>query len=119
MSLRVLIVEDELILAMDLEDMLVDAGHEVVGVAADMHQALALAESRSPDIALMDVNLARGTNGVETAMHLRQRFDVPSLFISGNLDPKTRATASRCRPVGFVPKPFSENDVLSVIATVG
>lgn len=118
MSLRVLIVEDELILAMDLEDMLVEAGHEVVGVASDMHQALALAESRLPDLALMDVHLARGTNGVETAMRLRQRFDVPSLFISGNLDPKTRATASGCRPVGFVPKPFSQSDVLSVIATV-
>lgn len=118
MTLRVLIVEDELLLAMDLEDIVTSAGYEVIGTAADMHQALTIAAASRPDIALMDVNLARGTNGVETAMKLRERFDVPSLFISGNLDPKTRAIAAGCKPVGFVPKPFSESDVLHGIATV-
>lgn len=115
-GMRVLIVEDELILAMDLEDVLVSAGYEVVGLAADMHQAIKLAEVHRPDVAIMDVNLARGTNGVETARCLRERFDVPSLFVSGNLDPKTRAIAVECKPIGFVPKPFSHRDVLAHIA---
>lgn len=118
MSLRVLIVEDELILAMDLEDILVGAGYSVVGMASDMHEALLLAEKHSPDIALMDVNLARGTNGVETARLLRQRFDVPSLFISGNLDVEMRAGMADCQPVGFVPKPFCEQDVLKGISAL-
>ncbi|WP_152044570.1 response regulator [Aureimonas psammosilenae] len=112
-GLRILIVEDELILAMDLEDVLTDAGYEVVGLAADMHQALKIAASEKPDIAIMDVNLARGTNGVETARRLRLDLDVPSLFVSGNLDPKTRANAADCKPLGFVPKPFSHNDLLA------
>lgn len=112
MGIKVLIVEDELILALDLEDMLTGAGYAVVGIAADMHQALALAEKHAPDLALMDVNLARGTNGVETARLLRQRFDVPSLFVSGNLDEKTRAVASQWAPLGFVRKPFLEPEVL-------
>ncbi|WP_188910062.1 response regulator [Aureimonas endophytica] len=119
MSLRVLIVEDELILAMDLEDVLTDAGYEVVGLAADMHQALRLAEAKRPDVAIMDVNLARGTNGVETARRLREHLDVPSLFVSGNLDPKTRARAADCRPLGFVPKPFSHNDLLAHLELAG
>ena len=101
-----------MILALDLEDMLVGAGYQVVGIAADMHQALVLAEKHAPDLALMDVNLARGTNGVETARLLRQRFDVPSLFVSGNLDEKTRAVAAQWAPLGFVRKPFLEPEVL-------
>lgn len=115
-GLRVMIVEDELILAMDLEDILTGAGYVVVGVAADMHEAVALAGRELPDLALMDINLARGTNGVETARLLRQRFDIPSLFVSGSLDPKMRAGAADCRPIGFVQKPFCETDVLQSLA---
>lgn len=115
MPLRVMIVEDEMLLALDLEDMLVDAGHAVVGQASDMHQALALAERLGGDIdvAIMDVNLARGTNGVETAAGLRKRWNVPSLFVSGNLDEATRERAMQWQPLGFVGKPYSERDVLS------
>lgn len=115
MPLRVMIVEDEMLLALDLEDMLVDAGHTVVGQASDMLQALALAETvqGAVDVAIMDVNLARGTNGVETAAVLRSRWDVPSLFVSANLDERTRALAQAFKPVGFVGKPYSEREVLS------
>lgn len=118
MPLRVMIVEDEMLLALDLEDMLIDAGHAVVGQASDMHQALALAEQLGGgiDVAIMDVNLARGTNGVETAAGLRERWNVPSLFVSGNLDETTRARAMQWQPVGFVGKPYSEREVLSSLA---
>lgn len=114
MPLRVMIVEDEMLLALDLEDMLVEAGHTVVGQASDMPQAIALAENVAGgvDVAIMDVNLARGTNGVETAAALRQRWNIPSLFVSGNLDERTRAEAQRLSPVGFVGKPYSEREVL-------
>lgn len=114
MPLRVMIVEDEMLLALDLEDMLVEAGHTIVGQASDMPQAIALAEkvAGGVDVAIMDVNLARGTNGVETAAALRQRWDIPSLFVSGNLDERTRAEAQRLCPIGFVGKPYSEREVL-------
>lgn len=120
MPLRVMIVEDEMLLAMDLEDMLLDAGHTVVGQASDMPQALALAEKvgGSVDVAIMDVNLARGSNGVETAAALRQRWNIPSLFVSGNLDENTRAEAQRWHPIGFVGKPYSEREVLSLLIQV-
>lgn len=80
-----------------------------------MHQALALAERLRGDIdvAIMDVNLARGTNGVETAASLRKRWNVPSLFVSGNLDETTRERAMQWQPLGFVGKPYSEREVLS------
>lgn len=120
MSLAVLIVEDELLLALDLEDILIGAGYSVVGNAIDMHQAVALCENNAGgiDIAIMDVNLARGTNGVETARILRQRWGIPSLFVSGNLDEKTRAVALEWQPAGFVGKPYSERAVLDVLDQV-
>jgi DNA-binding response OmpR family regulator len=120
MVLRIMIVEDEMLLALDLEDMLQNAGYTIVGQASDMAQALALAESIGGafDLAIMDVNLARGTSGVETAAALRQRWNVPSLFVSGNLDERTRERAMDWRPVGFVGKPFSESEVLSTLAAI-
>ncbi|WP_320201637.1 response regulator [Agrobacterium sp. rho-13.3] len=120
MPLRVMIVEDEMLLALDLEDMLVDAGYTVVGQASDMPQAIALAETvgGSVDVAIMDVNLARGTNGIETAGALRQRWNIPSLFVSGNLDERTRAAAQEWQPIGFVGKPYSEREVLSSLMQI-
>jgi CheY-like chemotaxis protein len=115
MALKVMVVEDEMLLALDLEDMLRDAGHTVVGQAADMQQALAIAEDAQGriDVAIMDINLARGSNGIETAAALRQRWNIPCLFVSGNLDERTRELAAPCEPVGFVGKPYSEREVLS------
>lgn len=121
MSLCIMIVEDELLLAMDLEDLLTIAGHRVAGQASDTRQAIELAEQAGEqiDVAIMDINLARGSNGVETAAILRQRWNIPSLFVSGNLDEKTRAKALEWEPVGFVGKPYSEREVLAAIAAIG
>jgi len=120
MALRVMIVEDEMLLALDLEDMLLDAGYVVVGQASDMPAAIFLAEQIDGefDVAIMDVNLARGTNGVETAAILRERWDVPSLFVSGNLDERTRALAQASDPIGFVGKPYSERELLSSLTRI-
>jgi two-component system, response regulator PdtaR len=120
MPLRVMIVEDEMLLALDLEDMLLDAGYEVVGQASDMSQALALAEALNGgfDVAIMDVNLARGSNGVDTAAELRRRWNIPSLFVSGNLDEQTRERALEWQPIGFVGKPYSEREVLSSLGSM-
>lgn len=116
-----MIVEDEMLLAMDLEDILTGVGHTVAGQASDMSQAVAIAERVGDhiDVAIMDVNLARGSNGVETAAVLRQRWGIPSLFVSGNLDERTRALALEWKPIGFVGKPYSEREVLAALAKVG
>jgi len=117
MPLRVMIVEDEMLLALDLEEMLVDAGHLVVGRATDMTEAVRAAESAdgAVDVAIMDMNLARGSNGVETAGILRQRWDIPCLFVSGNLDDAMRTRAEQWEPIGFVGKPYSERELLSAL----
>ncbi len=79
---RVLVVEDEMMIAMMVEDMLTDLGHEVVGVAPNLKQALALAASAQIDVAVLDINLGGGERSFPVAQLLRDR-GVPFLFATG------------------------------------
>lgn len=114
--MRVLIVEDEPVIVLDLMDILEDAGHIVVGVAESMERALELATASVPfDVAIMDVDLSGGPDGVETARRLREQHDVPSLFVSGRLTDESRALAAEWGPLGFIGKPFLPEQVLGAI----
>lgn len=115
MSSRVLIVEDEPLIAMVLDIILEDAGYHVVGIAREMHHALRLATEHPIDIAIMDVHLAGGTSGIETAKRLRQEFDVPSLFVSAELSVRTRAMALEWKPIGFVEKPYVAVQIVNAL----
>jgi len=110
---RIMIVEDEAILALDLSNLLGDAGYEIAGVARDMQAALRLAEKKPVDLATMDIRLAGGTNGVETALKLWQDHEVRCLFISASLDKETRYQVQPAQPIGFVEKPIREQDIIA------
>lgn len=92
--------------AMDIETAVVKAGHQVVGFAGTAQQAVALAEEKRPDLVLMDIRLAGVRDGVDAAIEIRRRFDIPSLIISGHYDAETRARAAPAQTLGFIPKPF-------------
>lgn len=104
--LRVLIVEDEAIIALSLEALIGSHGHQVCGTAATTAEAIALAERERPDIAIMDIHLAEGSSGTEAAAELYNRWGIRCLFLSGNLDEGTRAAVAPFAPLGFVGKPF-------------
>src|SRR5919202_524031 len=111
-GLRLLIVEDETWIAMQLEDMVQKLGHKVVGSAASYAQAIASAETSRPDLALMDINLGCGRDGIETALELRCRFNVPSVFVSAYLSsPEIKERARVAQPLGFVPKPYTHREI--------
>ncbi len=115
-GLRILIVEDETVLAMQLEDMVQELGHMVVGSVASRAQAIASAETSRPDLALMDINLGHGGNGIEAALELRRRFDLPSVFLSAYLSsPSVREQAQAAEPLGFVSKPCTERQIEVVL----
>ena len=105
-SRRILIVEDELFVAMDIETVVIKAGHEVVGFAGTAERAVALAGEKRPDLVLMDIRLAGDRDGIDAAIEIRQRFDIPSLIISAHGDAQTRERARPARALGFIPKPF-------------
>jgi CheY-like chemotaxis protein len=106
--IRILIVEDEAIPAMLLEEMVEDLGYTVCGKAVSGPGAIMAAEDYQPDLILMDIRLAQGTDGIEAAIEIRQRLGIPSLFMSAFSDKGTMTRAEAARPVGFVGKPYDE-----------
>jgi len=104
--LRVLIVEDEMLVAMNIEDMLLDLGHEVAGLASRLEPALALAAEGQFDIAMLDVNLA-GQQSFPVAAILARR-GIPFLFATGY---GTKGVAEEYRSYPVLQKPFRANDL--------
>ena len=112
---RILIVEDEFLIAMECEWILTDAGHEVVGLAADEQQALFLAESARPDLILMDIRLARGGDGIEVAKAIRTGCGIRSLFVSAHAERATRDRGRAADPVGWLVKPYTAGMLLDAV----
>ena len=113
--LRVLVVEDEALIAMELESILEQQGHEVVDAVATEADAIAVARLTRPDLVLMDVRLARGGDGVATAIRLRQELGIRSIFITAQSDQVTRARAAAAEPAGFLGKPLSPDLLAKLI----
>jgi two-component system, response regulator PdtaR len=113
--LRILVVEDEPLIAMDIEMSLEQAGYTVVGVARDMHEAISIASASDVDLALMDINLANGTNGFDTACTLNAEHSIRSIFISAELFTDARARAEECGAAGYLNKPFSDDQLIEAV----
>lgn len=105
--LRVMVVEDEVIVALAIKETVEDLGHEVCGLARSEAEALRIADAQRPDIALMDVQLAGPVDGVEAARRLKGDLGIRSLFLSGCADHATLARLTATYPLGVVHKPFS------------
>jgi predicted glycosyltransferase/DNA-binding NarL/FixJ family response regulator len=114
---KVLIVEDEMIVQMHLETIVSGLGHEVTGTAANSDEAYDSAESAHPDLVLMDIHLADGCDGVETARTLRERYDCAVVFITAYADAQTVDRTSEVVPAGYVMKPFTGNEIRAAIKT--
>ena len=114
---RILIVEDEALLAESLSQFLDFAGHQVVAVAADGASALREVAKERPDLVLMDIRLGGGSDGIETARRMQAAGRPLSVvFMSAHHDRETRARAAAVHPAGFIAKPFSPAELLNAIA---
>ena len=115
MPLKVLIVEDEPLLAMDLEFQIETLGQKVVGIAEDTGKALNLAESATPDLALVDVNLRDGRTGPRIASDLVEKHNIIVVFVTGSTEelPPDRAGA-----LGVIPKPWKRETIEKLIPFV-
>jgi DNA-binding NarL/FixJ family response regulator len=115
-ALRILIVEDDVLIAMDAEMTLLDAGHEVVGIAADEEAAIALALRTSPDVLLLDLRLARGGCGRRVAERLAGKVRAAIVFASGNLTPDTRTRLMALSPAAMLPKPYRPEQLVRAMS---
>jgi CheY-like chemotaxis protein len=115
-SLRILVVEDEILIALDMRAMLEASGHVVVGIADSADRAIATALRERPDLVLMDIALVGSRDGIDAAIELRARLDIPSLFITAHPDPTLRERARTAKPLGFLAKPLDEDVLLRLLA---
>ncbi len=111
-SLRVLIVEDEALLAMELEALVEDAGHSVAGWAISSEEALTMADELGADIALVDVHLIDGPTGIEVAQYIADKELSAVVFMTAN--PK-RIPDSFVGAIGVIAKPYTLNGVTSAL----
>ena len=111
MAARILIVEDEQITAEDLRDILTDLGYTVVDVVATGPDAIARAEATRPDLALMDIRIKGNIDGTETARVLRERFNIPVIYLTAHADSETVRRAKVAEPLGYITKPFQEGEL--------
>lgn len=112
---RILVVEDEAIVARDLAQRLEGLGYSVTGTAGTGAEALALAEKTRPNLVFMDITIQGPIDGVETAQRIASRMDVPIIFLTAHTDTGTILRARQARPYGYLVKPLEERELLTTI----
>ena len=111
---KVLIIEDEPIIALDLTRLVRELGHDVVGAAATREEAVTMAKACKPGLVLADIRLADGSNGIDAANDILSEIDVPVIFITAF--PEHLLTGERPEPAFMITKPFREEAVKALIA---
>ncbi len=116
--IKVLIVEDETIIAARISLELNDLGYEVTGIVTRAEQALAHCEHSPPDIALLDVSLKGKMDGIELAFILNEKSNIPIVFLTANSDEATFNRAKKALPAAFLTKPYKKIDLQRTLELV-
>ncbi len=104
---RILIVEDDLLVASQMETALTDTGFEIVGIVATGKEALHLAEAQSPTLVVMDIRLAGDRDGIDIALELFRSHGIRCIFASAYSDQEVRRRAAPAAPLGWLQKPYT------------
>ena len=112
---RILIVEDELIIAEDIRSELEGLGYEVAGIATSYDIALEMLEEHQPDIMLIDIIISGDKDGIELAGAIREREDLPLIFLTSHSDAATVERAKKVKPDAYIVKPFERADLYTAI----
>lgn len=116
-SVRLLIVEDERIIAINLKETLISLGYQVVGMVATGEQAIAEAIAQQPDLVLMDIRLKGNIDGVQAAEQIWQQLHIPVIYVTGHSDKSTLERAKVTAPFGYILKPVKEKELYVTIET--
>lgn len=115
MSLNILIVEDEMIIAEDMKEMLTELGYNAKSIANNYEDALTGLRTQEIDIALIDINLNDQKDGIDLVEYIHQNYSIPTIYVSSNSDKATIEKAKKFKSNGFVVKPFSKDDLYTSI----
>lgn len=114
-AIRILIVEDEILVARDLQQQLKALGYTIVGIAATGERALALVAETQPQLVLMDIRLQGALDGIATAEQIRQRYALPIVYLTAHADTATVQRARVTEPFGYILKPFEERELHTIV----
>jgi PAS domain S-box-containing protein len=111
----ILVVEDERIVAMDIQQTLRDLGYDAFAIAASSDEAVCRASERCPDLVLMDIRIKGERDGIETAQLLKNQFGVPVVYLTAHADEATLERAKVTEPFGYLVKPVKSAELRSVV----
>jgi two-component system, response regulator PdtaR len=112
---RILIVEDDYLVALQFENALTEAGYDVVDIASTADEAVQLVPDHHPELVLMDVRLAGPRDGIQAAAEILDRFGIRSIFVSAFSDPRTRARADQAKPIAWLAKPVAAQKLVTTV----
>jgi diguanylate cyclase (GGDEF)-like protein len=112
---KILIVEDESIIAEDISDSLISLGYRITGMVYSGEEAIEAAAQFRPDLVLMDVNLQGEMDGITAAAEIRSRFQIPVVYLTAYTDENTLRRVNATKPYGYIVKPFEEKNLHTTI----
>ena len=113
--IKILVVEDEMIIGAKISMQLTSLGYEVTGILPRGEEAIIHVEENRPDIVLLDINLKGKFNGIETALQIQKLADIPIIYLTANSDEATFNRAKASRPYAFISKPYKQLDLQRAI----
>jgi DNA-binding LytR/AlgR family response regulator len=113
--IKILVVEDEMIIAAKISMHLTNLGYEVTGILPRGEEALLNVEENRPDIVIMDIRLKGDLNGIDTAIRMQKIADIPVIFLTANADEATFNKAKAAKPYAFISKPYKQTDLQRAI----
>ncbi len=113
--IKILIVEDNVIIADDMQSMLEEIGYEVVDNVIVYEQAVEVLKNNHVDLVLIDIILASDKTGIDLGKHIRDQYNIPFIFVTSNSDKATVENAKTVKPDGYLVKPFEQQDLYTSI----
>jgi PAS domain S-box-containing protein len=117
-SARIAVVEDEIIIAADIRNILLKEGYDDAAILHSGEEAVEKIPEMKPDLVLMDIILGGTIDGIEASLRIREKIDVPIVFLTAHSDQKTLGRAKQTGPHGYILKPVNRNEIISTIETV-
>jgi DNA-binding LytR/AlgR family response regulator len=116
--MQILIVEDELLIAEMLKEILEDLGHKIIAIAGDYIEALNTLHVNKPDLIFIDINLGKGKSGLDLAQLINDQHKIPFLFLTSFSDKETISKAMQLHPQAYLMKPFNEIDIFTTLELI-
>lgn len=116
--LKIFIAEDDVFISEQLNDILLELGHEVTGIGFNYASSIASLEQQKPDIAILDIKMHGEDQGLEIAAYIRKELRIPFLFLTSFSDQETVRNAGQYQPEAYIVKPFNKKDIYSNLSIV-